>query len=310
MKILLDYFFPVTAISPTPAASTAFLKQVCLVVLPKSMVATGTPTLCTSSSAVAALTDNDEADQLFAGGLSRVYILPMDDLDLATALAAAGSLFHTVLISSDFDDADVTADLDLGAFSGVVGLSSDDSAFCAAQAAIENRCAFLTNSTNKAQNMCFAFGKLLSNALNWANQQYVTMPLGDGVDALGDANALFDDKVSFVITDDEFGHRLALFCAGGKAITAPYIVRNFEIDVQSRALSYISANQPGYTRTQAALLEDEVQKVPELYIQRQWIEEGTIEVKLENANFVASAYMDISEPKALWRVFGQLSQTL
>lgn len=429
MKILLDYFFPVVSITPTPQASTAFLKQACLVVKPKGAVPTGTPTLCTTMGQVSALTDNVEAQQLFNAGMNRVYILPMDDLDLVEALEDGGSEFFTLLISSDFSDPEVTGQgeivvpavkaelkvlgdilyraktagvagnsieieyvdtdavndgtaavsvagtvitvdiqegvttaetiaeavnahggasalveaivdegdeddaqglftkdaleggadsqnipaeqgLDFGAWKGVIGVSSNDDAFLAAQAVIENRCAFHTTITNKAKNMCFAFGKMLSNPVNWSNQQYITMPLADDVDNLGEANNLFDQKISFVISDSEFGQRLSLFACGGKAIVAPYITRNLEVDMQSRALSYISGNQPGYTRTQAALLEDELQKVIDGYITRAWIELGKIEVKLEQQNFVASGYINISEPKALWRIFGEIRQTL
>lgn len=425
MKILLDYFFPIESIEATPQASTAFLKQVCLVVKPKDAVPTGTPTLCTTMSAVAALTDNTEAQQLFNAGMNRVYILPMDDLDLVDALAEGGSDFFTLLISSDFSDAEVThvdavtavkaelkiqdilfraksagvggnnitinyngggtagsesvgvvgnaitvtmedgvssaqqiADaieaesaanalvdvivdegdetdpqaafgdavaleggvaavvgtedgLQLGTWEGVVGLSSTDDAFLAEQAIIERRCAFHTTSTNKAKNMCYAFGKMLSNSLNWRNQQYIQMPVADDVDTLGAANNLFDDKISFVLSDDEFGHRLGLFAAGGKAIVAPYIKKNLQIDMQSAALTYISGNQPAYTNKQAALLEDELGKVIQDYIDDEWIEAGVVDVSLEEAGgFVAAGDINISEPKALWRIFAEMRQTL
>lgn len=410
MNILLDYFFPIVAITPTPQASTAFLKQVCIVVKPKGGVDPLEITLCTTMSQVSALTDNLEAQQLFNAGMSRVYVLTADDLDLADVLAESGSDFYTLLISSDFDDADIEATLAsrtvngdliftakeggvqgneisitlaaggtagaevvtvvgkaisismattvstanqikaamdaspaasalvttsivpgegaaaqaaaalallengdgmfLGTFKGVVGVSSADDEFLAEQAAVEKRSAFHTDVTNKAKNMFYAFGKLLSNPLSWLNQQYITMPLADDVDVLGEATNLFDSKISFVISDSEFGNRLGLFAAGGKAIVAPYITKNLEIDIQSRALSYISGNQPGYTRTQAALLEDELQKVITTYVDRQYIEEGVVEVKLEQQNFVASGYINISEPNALWRIFGEIRQTL
>ncbi len=158
--------------------------------------------------------------------------------------------------------------------------------------------------------MFYAFGALLSNALNWRNQQYITMPVADDVDTLGDANALFDDKISFVISDDEFGDRLGLFAQGHRAIVEPYIKRNLELDFQSAALSYISGNQPAYTKTQAALLEDELKKVIQLYIDREWIEAGTVSIILDQGNFVASGEINISEPKALWRVFAEMRQTL
>jgi hypothetical protein len=310
MNILLDYFFPITAISPTPQASTAYLKQVLVVVKPlDEEVITDEVTLCTSALQIAELTANTESTQLFNAGMSRVYVLPVNDLDLSNILVDYGSDFFTILISSDFNDTEVE-DLNVGTFKGVIGVSSDDNTFLGTQSVIENRAAFHTTTGNKAKNMFFAFGKLLSNALNWTNQQYITMPFADDVATLGDANTLFDDKISFVISDTEFGKRLGLFAAGSKAIVAPYITRNLEIDLQSRALSYISGNQPGYTKTQAALLEDELQKVVAGYIDRQWIDAGVVEIKLEQENFVASGYINISEPKALWRIFGEIRQTL
>lgn len=379
---LLDYFFKITAINPTPAASTAFLKQVCLVVAPKGGVLIRVPTLCTSMSAVAALTDNTEAQQLFNAGMTRVYICPADDLDLSEVMDVYGTDFFTVLISSDFDKDDVEANqaqgvftvssyanlvsgtpdvvtiagvaftaqssavtlgdatfraatsndataaslaaqinghatvgalvvatvvnavvtvkaknagsagnditasytdndtnvggawtglsggklsggdgLFLGVFTGVCGVSEDDLTFLEEQAAIENRCAFYSSGSNGAKNMCFAFGKMLSNSLDWKNQQYISMPFADDVDEVGEAENLFDNKISFVIDDEEFGARLSLLCAGGFAIVAPYIIRNLEIDMQSKALQYVSANQPAYTKKHAALIEDELDKI-------------------------------------------------
>lgn len=425
-KILLDYFFPITSIEPTPQVATGFLKQALLVVKPAAEVPTGVITLCTSYSAVTALTDNTEAQQLFNAGMTKVYVLPMDDLDLAAALDGRGEFF-TVLISSDFDDSEIGAPggetvanvdasvkiqditytsklhgvagndvsinyntggtagsevvtvsthaisvamqdgvstaaqiktaienyspanslvsvavdagdesdvqavfgsaillssgtagvdavnaggLDVGTFKGVVGLSSTDDEFLADQAATANRSAFHTTSGNKAKNMLFAFGKMLSNALNWRNQQYITMPVADDIDTLGDAINLFDSKINFVISDDEFGKRLGLFAVGGKAIVAPYIIKNLQLDMQSAALSYISGNQPAYTLKEASLLEDELKNVIQNYIDREEITAGTVEVTLENDNFVASGAINVAEPKAMWRIEAEMRQTL
>ncbi len=425
MNILLDYFFPIVSIEPTPAASTRFLKQVCVVGLPKDGgVTAGVITECTTNTQIAAkfgATAAGEAAQLLAAGMSRVFVLPVNDLDLADALEGHESDFFTLLISSDFGDDDVgsvttpavkaslkiqditytakssgtggnsttinyntggtagsevvsvvgqaisvamqdgvstadnirdaiensvaaaalvdltvdsgdendvqavfgaaqalvngaaaivSGDLDLGEFEGVTGISSDDDTFLAEQAAIANRCAFHVDSSNGAKNMFYAFGKILSNALNWRNQQYVSMPYADDVETLGSAETLFDDKISFVISDDEFGERLALFACGGKAIVAPYIKKNLMIDLQSAALSYISGNQPAYTKKQAALLEDELEKVVRGYVEDESIEAGTVEILLEQDNFVASGNFNIAEPKALWRIFGEMRQTL
>jgi hypothetical protein len=432
-KILLDYLFPITAIEPTAAASTAFLKQVCVVGLPKDGgVTAGVITEITSSSSLSSYFGAQaaaEAAELFTAGMSKVFVLPMNDLNLADALDGFESDFFTILITTDFDKDDVNATaasgnititsyanlltttpdtvavagvtftaqsgaatlgaatfraatgntetaaslaaqinahattsalvlasaslgvvtitalaagtagnaialaytdngggnigatksgttltggdgLDLGAFVGVTGISEDDDSFLATQAAITRRCAFHNLTANGAKNMFYAFGKLLSNSLAWRNQQYVPMPVSDDVETVGDAEALFDDRVSFAISDDEFGSRLGFFACGGKAIVEPYIVKNLQIDMQSEALSYISGNQPAYTKTEAALLEDELQGVIDEYIEDGSLEAGTVEVTLEEDNFVAGGAINISEPKALWRVVGEMRQTL
>lgn len=433
MNILLDYFFPITAIEPTPQAATGFLKQALVVASPKSGQEANVGTIyeATTMSQITARTDNAEAQQLFNAGMSKVFLLLADNLDIAEYLEGYDNDFFTILISSDFDKNDIThaaadgtvtitsyanlvsgtddvitiegvaftaqtgavtegeatfraatdndttaaslaaqinahetigalvtatvvgavvtvtasetgiagnsiglsytdndtnvgatlaglsggnlsggAGLGVGTFKGVVGVSSDDDSFLATQAAMANRSAWHTTTTNDAKNMFYAFGKLLSNALNWRNQQYISMPFADDVDTLGEANTLFEDNISFVISDDEFGQRLGLFAVGGKAITAPYIIRNLQLDMQSAALSYISGNQPAYTKKQAALLEDELQKVINEYIEDEEIEAGVVEVDLEEDNFVASGEINVSEPKALWRVYGEMLQTL
>lgn len=440
-KILYDYFFKITTINPTSAASTAFLKQACVVVEPKGGYGgvIGTPVMCTTYAQIAAVTDNIEARELLDAGLSRVYVLPVNDLDLAAFLAAEPALnkFFTLLISSDFSDADVvatqasgtvtitdyadlvsgTADtikvgdvtftaqagaatpgaatfqaassnnatatslaaqinahedlegvvtavalgavvtitavqsgsagnaIDLeyddndtnvgatvsganlaggdglfaGSFKGVIGVSSANESFLTSQAAIENRCAFFTSVSNGAKNMCFAFGKLLTNPTDWKNQQYITVPYDDGVATLGQAENLFESNyISFVINDDEQGKKLSMFAAGRKAIVAPYILRNLEIDLQSKGLQYVSANQPAYTRTQAALLEDELQKVIDGdgleggnpgYVGKGWLESGTVEVTLEQDNFVATGRIQVPTPRAMWRINGTITQS-
>lgn len=424
MNILLDYFFPITTIEPTAEVATGFLKQVCVVAKPKSGQEGNVGTIyeCTTMTQVAARTDNTESQQLFNAGKDRVFILLMDDLDLADALEGHESDFFTLLISSDFSDEEVGAvgtaavkasrkiqditytakvagvagnsitinyntggtagsevvtvvgsaisvamedgvstaaqlktaiensvaamalidalavdvgdeadkqdvfgsalalqngadaiisgDIDLGEFSGVVGLSSDDDSFLGEHSVTANRCAMHSTTSNKAKNLFYAFGKMLSNISRWKNQQFIEMPFADDVDTLGEANSLFDDKISFVISDDQYNERLALFAAGGKAIVAPYVKKNLELDLQSAGLAYVSGNQPAYTMKEAALLEDELQKVVQGYIDNGDIEDGVVTVSLEDDGFDAQASINIAEPKALWRVIGEMRQTL
>ncbi len=435
-KILLDYVFPITVIESIAAASTAWLKQVCIVVEPKSGQEGNVGSIfeCISMTEVAARTDNTEAQQLFNAGMTKVFVLLADNLDLQDAMLDHAGEFYTVLISSDFDDDDmenaqadgvvtitnianlvsgtddtltvggvpfvaqagaavlgegtfqaassvgataislaaqinahgdlqglVTAEaegaavtitavangfsgndiavvytdgdanigltlsglvggklsggtgLEVGVFSGVIGISSDDVDFLEAQAVIGKRCAFFIATANGAKNMFFAFGSLLSNGSNWLNQQYIEMPYDDAIDELGEAESLFDSRISFVIADDEFGTRLGMFAAGGKAIAAPYILKNLQIDLQSRSLSWIAANQPSYTVKEATLLETRLQEdVINDYIgSRKWISDGVVAITVDSdSNFVAAGAINVAEPKALWRVVSEMRQTL
>jgi len=402
-KILLDYAFKITALTPIPSASTSFLKQVCLIVKPKGGVDPGFYE-CSSMTAVGLKTDNEDAEQFFDAGMSKVFLLCSNDLDVATEMATDDALnFFTLIASSDFrekyasleiqdltlvaktagtggnsttfaladtasgdvasvsvvgsaisvsvdagttkmstivtallastaamtllgsvevaegheDDtaaavsatnlaggAAANETLAVGTFKGVVGISSVNTTFLNAQAVIENRCAFY----GSAENLCFAFGSLLANPSNWRNQQYIQMPVDDSVSLLGDAETYFDKKYSFVINDSEFGNRLALFACGGKAITAPYILRNLEIDLQSRALTWINANQPDFTLTEATLLEDRLNQdvIIAKYIALRWIPAGKVEISLVEDNFVANGNIEVTEPRALWRIVGEM----
>lgn len=430
-KILLDYFFPITVITPTPSASTGFLKRVVVVAKPKAgqEANVGDFFTCSNSTQVAARTDNTNATQLFDAGLTQIFLLLADDLQLATFLLEKKGEYFTLLITDDFDDEEIetvagTAEipavkaeikiqdilfrarnagtggnaitinydggdtagsesvtvlsnaititiedgestaqqiadaiaasgaadalvecivddgdeadkqdifgaavslaggaaltpavpaegLDFGTFDGVTGISTQDAEFAAEQGAIENRCAFLTHASNGAKNMFYAFGKLLANGVNWLDQQYIEMPFDDQVDELPDAINLFNDRVSFVISDDEYGERLSFFVAGGKAITAPYKLKNFRVDLQSRALQWVSANMPDYTEKNASLLETRLtEDVLNDYIQnKKWLSGGVVRILLEADNFVATGAIEVPTPKALWRVEAQMIQS-
>lgn len=406
-KFLLDYVFKILVNTNINAPSTAFLKQLCLVVKPKDNTVSPGIYECTSMSEVAALTDNEDAEQAFNAEMSRVFLLVSDDLDLASALADA-TQFYTVLVSSDFreqyaalsiqDMAFVAADygtggnaislefaddggstdvvnsigvvgnaitvnlnagvtkkstaiaailadedamgllgsasvptadanetvaagssgftggaaiiafstLDIGTFKGVVGISGPvaEQANLVTQAAIANRSAWLGD----VRNMVYAFGKLLANSSAWKNQQYIEMPYA-GVDNLGDAESLFDDKVNFTVTDEDYGNRLALFVAGGKAIVAPYVLKNLCIDLQGYALIWINKNNPDYNKTQASLLEDYLTQrvIQEIYLAQKWLTSASIAITLVNDNFVANGNIQVVEPRALWRIAGELT---
>ena len=155
--------------------------------------------------------------------------------------------------------------------------------------------------------MYFAFGKLLSSA-TWRNQQYIEMPESDGVINIGQADLFFDDALSFVLTSDEYGNRLGLFASNRRAIIAPYIFEEITIKLQSAALRYISLNQPAYTISEASLLEDTLQDVINAYVDAGTIDSGTIRVEPSDQQFVMNGFIQVAEPKALWRIKAEMKQ--
>jgi hypothetical protein len=407
--LLLEYAFPIEAITPLAAPSAAYLKHVCLVAKPATGQEGNVGTIyeCTTMLQVAARTDNLDAKQLLDAGMTKVYILLADNLNMVTPLATV-STFFTLLVSGDFGDDDIlkkatvtiaemtftaylegfdgndisielvtggtagsevvtvttdlisvsmddgvsTADqikaaLDLnatssamitttiaagegstaqdavaetdlvggavvmvGTWAGVVGVSSANVTFLTAQALLTNRTAFFGSVTNKAKNMCFAFGKLLSGR-DWENQQYIEMPVNDGIDDLTEAEILFEAKVSFVLNSNEYANRLALFTNNRKAIVAPYIFEWFQLSMQGWGVQYIALNMPKYTLREASLLQDFLEeKSEERFVASEIVESVTVDISLVEDNFVANGDLVIAEPKALWRVNGKLQQGL
>lgn len=206
------------------------------------------------------------------------------------------------------DKLDGGAGLLLGDWNGVVGVSSDNLAFLEAQAMITKRTAFFGNATNGAKSMFYAFGKLLAGA-TWRNQQYVEMPVNDGIDTIAEPLNLYDARISFVLNSDQYQNRLAFFANNRKAIVAPYLSELFQLMMQGWGVGYIALNQPAYTILQASLLEDYLAgEADKTFVQTNLIENISVQISLVENNFTASGNLQIAEPKALWRVNSLLKE--
>ena len=339
--ILLDYTFSVNPRVPMPAASAAYIKQILVIVKPLNSGAnaaegekkketksqetksqetkfqgsqtSGSQTpkevkivRCTSKWQVSSLTANTDVEALFDAGMTEVYVLPSETLDV-TAKVESSKDFFTILISSDFTLSEAVL-FKRGTFKGVVGYSFTGIVEAKAFAIVEKQCGFYGSVGNGARNMFSAFGKLLSQPV-WRNQQYAQMPYSDGVDDLGVARVMFNDRLSFVLTSKEYGNRLAFFAAGRQAITAPYIYENLTLDAQSAALNYIAANNPDYTLAQASLLENALQSVLERkYVATNLVTAAGVSIELVNDNFRANGTITVPQPKALWGIDVELIQ--
>ena len=303
--VLLEYVMKVDAYAPTLSASTAYIRKVLCVVKPLPEGATGTITECTTKAEIQALTTAN-CHVLLEAGLPSVYVLPANDLNLADILEATDKKFFTILIDGAFTNDELNA-LDDGDFAGVIGWSVENREQAKNWGYGNSNVGFYDLDVNGSQNMYYAFGKLLS-ANNWKNQQYIEMPFGSGISSINQAELMFEDSISFVLTSEEYKNRLALFASNRRAIVAPYVYEELTLKLQSKALQYISLNQPNYTEAEASLLEDALQGVVDGYVEQGILTHGKVVVSLTDEQFVAQASINIPEPKALWRIKATMKQ--
>lgn len=304
---LLQYVFKINVHTPSASPDTSYIRNILAVVKPLSEDTPAQITRCISEAEISALTNNQEAAQMIKGGKSYVYVLPTQTLDIADILDKADYRFFTIFAGSEFDDED-WAGKNFGSFDGVLARAFSDREQAKEFSAVKNQCGFFANKDNGGKNAAFAFGALLGGA-KWSNCQYIDMPLSDGVKDIGTAESLFEDRVSFVLTSPEYANCLAFFAAGKQAITAPYITEEIRTRQQGKALNWIRTNNPDYTLVNAKLLEKCLQKeLDDNYVNTKLVESAKISVVLSGDNFLATGNIAIAEPKALWRLQGNLSQ--
>lgn len=326
-NVVLDYAFKVTASPIIPSADTSWLKNPAVVVkatetysekpldwddetqgefVPELLETNAGIYKITSKDQFAEYTSNQNIESIL-DVKSYCYLICTPSLDMEEILEANKTNLFTVIISDDFaisDFGEDLANLKVGSFDGVIAyahqvITSEDQEFMDGFA--KAYCSF-DGTTN---NMCHAFSKLLGDS-SWKNQQYIQMP-DAGYDNLGKAEYDFEKRVSFVI-DDELVHYLGFFAVGGRAIIAPYVIKEITIKHQSKALSWIAANQPSRSIVNAKLLQDRLNEIYDSYISNNQIENGYTEVTInDNDAFSCRASIDITDPTALWRVFGNLT---
>lgn len=303
--VLLDYVLKTSVVEPILPASTAYLHNVLCIVGLKTGARAGIYE-CSTKAQVQTYTDSD-CWQLLEAGLSKIYVCAVSAYSAVQALVDATTYkFFTILTDPSF----TTAPTALTGFSGVAGWSTDDATKAENYAKIStaNNTAFIDPSANKGENMYWAFGKLLS-ASAWRNQQFIGMPAGGMTSVLGTAESYFEKRLSFVLNSEEFGNRLAFFVNRGRAIVAPYIYEEFQLDLKSWALTYINTNMPNYNAVEASKLESYLlQKANNKYIASGMLDALTINITADQDNFVMSGNIKVSEPKATWRIVADLQE--
>lgn len=303
--VLLDYVVKTNVIEPILPASTAYLHNVLCIVPLKSGASAGIYE-CATKAQIQEYTDA-ECWQMLEAGLSKIYVCAVQVYaDVQALIDASDYKYFTILVDGAFTDAPTA----LTGFDGVMGWTTDDVTKATAFQSIAtmNNTAFIDPQGNNSANMYWAFAKLLNDAI-WQNQQYIAMP-GEGVTSvLGTAESYFESRLSFVLNSEEFGNRLAFFVNRGRAIVAPYIYEEFQLDMKSWALTYINTNMPSYNRVEASKLESYLlQKAGNKYLDSGMLDALTISVTADRDNFVMSGDIKVAEPKATWRVIANLQE--
>lgn len=310
-NILLDYAVPFNQVESLPPPSFGFLHRIGVVVPAEATMTESQITLVTDPTQLAAVTSHDDELQgFFDGGGTQMYVINLvDSADLHALIEGKESEFYTVYVH--------TAILAEVLASGVVwnGVKSTavDAETSDLTAAMSDKTCLFASAGDKANyNPLFAFGSLLSAAM-WRNQQYITSTVSDGaIDTLGQAELLFDERVSFYLEDEDYGFRLGFFGAGGKSITTPYITQEVELNMQYEMANWIAINQPFNTSIQRASLERIGNKILDGYVELGYLDPDAVnELKVNDSAeaFVVNGNLTLAPSVALWRVKVDAFQT-
>lgn len=299
---LLDYFFKVSLNVAPANASTGYLHKALAIVKAAENATKNVITQISSQSELATYTADTSAAAWFNAGGGSLYVLPVDTLSDAASVVSEWSDGFTVLIGNGFSESDAL-NFDVGNFKGVVAANFASQQNAKMFGGVENRCGY----NGDIVNMFYAFGALLGDT-EWKNQQALSLPTTDGVTTAALAESKFDDRVSFGLTSDQYGTRLAFLVCGGIAIVAPYVIEEIKIRLQSRWLQYAAVNNPGYTVTDAKLVQQDLQTaVLDKYIEQNLIDSGSVEIALADDDFVANANIAFPRPRAWWRILATLT---
>jgi len=242
---------------------------------------------------------------LFDAGLNKVSLIYIDDISKLTPLIERKETdFFTLHNTSDFTtDEFLNASLN---WQGVRGFAEVDRKICKDNANIKNTCAFyVADSGKNAYKSFYSFGSLLS-AGTWRNQQYISTLSPDGaIVDLGAAEGLFDDRISFFLSDLTNGTRLGFFVAGGRSITAPYVEKEIELMLQHAMTKFLTVNQPFNVELERAELERIGQAKVNYYIDLGYLDpasENDIKISKSAEAFKVNGKLTTAPAVALWRL--------
>lgn len=303
-SLLLNFVVPTTERDVLPSADLSWLKNVMVIVKPKTGATDTGINDYTSVAAVKAQTDS-KCYELLEMGMSKISVCLAATLADAKTLLDADTTrrYMTLLVDPAFND--LTAAL-AWTRDYVLGWHTTTKADAKDAAAGDDVCAFYDAVDTNGILMYRAFGQFLSQN-TWKNLQLTRLDASDtyGITDLGVANELFDAGVSFALTDPEYKTCLALFAAGKKTIVAPYVLRQSRIQTQSLFVQYLSLRNPNYTIREAGMIESYLNNnLNQIYVQTDMVEKLRITVDLDPTtdDWYVAGVLQVRKPRAIWRM--------
>lgn len=313
-SILRDYVVQFDVSTPIPAPSTAWVQKIGVVVKRKSEdIEAGTYRITTRSQ-IANYTNLTTPQRILDAGSTVFYLIVVEnDLSEIEKIYKPGD-YYTMLFSEDFTDQQVVQyktttgfGFHKGLFAKTFGRDTDKkNAFLDVARVMDDFICFATDLnadqlTYNYDNIYFALGSLLSLE-KLDNRQYISMPVSDNITDLGEANLLFDDRVGLVLTDKDYGNRLAGFFIGGQPIIAPYIDKLLQLDLQAAAITATNLYKPNMTPAAVTKIKDYLkQKVITKYLDPEVIPSITLDLQVNEEGWTAKGTITMSAIKALWR---------
>lgn len=251
-------------------------------------------------------TDNTEVSFFMSGGLNTIYLLinaDEVDPDDGAVIDFDPTNYFTLCHSKDIDLVEGEA-IRFVDFNGVTVYATNDLA--KAEELSQSNAVFYDAGGSYA-GAYEQFGYFLTQVY-WRNNQYHVLSSDNpasAVSTLGEAESLFDKRISFYL-DGSDGATLGFFGCAGDSITKTYLNRLIQLETQEAITSYIQNNEPNDTTVQRINIEEAAMGVIEKYEQYPYFylnadKDNYINIlKSDDMYFVdGEAAIKIAEP--IWR---------
>lgn len=312
-SILRDYVVKFQVSTPIPSPSTDWVKKIGVVVKPKSNDVEEGEYLITTRSQISQYTNLLTPVRILDAGSVSFYLIVVEELAHIENVYHTGK-YYTMLFSEDFTDQEVVQYKSTtgfgfykGLFAKTFGRDVDkQNAWLDAARVMSDFICYGTNlnsdnTTYNYDNLYYALGSLLSlDTLD--NRQYIELPVTDNVVELGDAEDLFNKRISLSISDVDYGNRLSGFFVGSQPIIVPYLDKLLQLDLQAAGITATNLYKPNMTPSAVAKVRDYLyQKVIMKYINPDIIPNITLSLEVNDEGWVARGKIALSEIKTLWR---------